>query len=98
MIQSENLCREFHEFSRIGKGIRVNWRNSRLRLLGVPVNYGRAANVYLNELDHHAKRDLKCRAYIRYVDDILVFAPEKEILRLFGIKWGFLCHRVHRDL
>jgi hypothetical protein len=27
IIQSENLCREFYEFSRIGKGIRVNWRN-----------------------------------------------------------------------
>jgi RNA-directed DNA polymerase len=37
-------------------------------------------NVYLNELDQHAKRTLKCRAYIRYVDDILMFADDKNDL------------------
>ena len=35
------------------------------------------ANVYLNELDQYAKRVLKCRAYIRYVDDILIFGDDK---------------------
>lgn len=35
------------------------------------------ANVYLNELDHHVKRVLKCRAYIRYVDDVVLFADDK---------------------
>jgi RNA-directed DNA polymerase len=38
------------------------------------------ANVYLNELDQYAKRILKCRAYIRYVDDVLLFADDKETL------------------
>lgn len=38
------------------------------------------ANVYLNELDHYAKRVLKCRAYLRYVDDILLFANDKASL------------------
>jgi retron-type reverse transcriptase len=38
------------------------------------------ANVYLNELDQYAKRVLKCQAYIRYVDDILVFANDKAFL------------------
>jgi retron-type reverse transcriptase len=38
------------------------------------------ANVYLNQLDQHAKRVLKCRAYIRYVDDILLFANDKRTL------------------
>jgi retron-type reverse transcriptase len=38
------------------------------------------ANVYLNELDQYAKRVLKCRAYIRYVDDILLFADDRESL------------------
>jgi retron-type reverse transcriptase len=36
------------------------------------------ANVYLNELDQYAKRVLKCRAYIRYVDDMVLFSDEKE--------------------
>ncbi|MBV6394224.1 MAG: hypothetical protein KPEEDBHJ_03477 [Anaerolineales bacterium] len=38
------------------------------------------ANVYLNELDQYAKRILKCRAYIRYVDDVLIFGNEKDAL------------------
>ena len=38
------------------------------------------ANVYLNELDQYAKRVLKCCAYIRYVDDILLFSEEKTAL------------------
>ena len=38
------------------------------------------ANVYLNELDQYAKRALKCRAYIRYVDDVLLFADDKRWL------------------
>jgi len=41
------------------------------------------ANVYLNQLDQYAKRVLKIRAYIRYVDDILIFANEKSTLH----KW-----------
>ena len=28
------------------------------------------ANVYMNELDQYTKRKLKCRAYIRFVDDV----------------------------
>jgi len=40
------------------------------------------ANVYLNDLDHFIKRDLKCRSYLRYVDDFLLFNSDKrELLR-----------------
>ena len=35
------------------------------------------ANVLLNELDQYVKRDLKCKAYIRYVDDFLLFHDDK---------------------
>jgi hypothetical protein len=35
------------------------------------------ANCYLNVLDHFVKRELKCRAYVRYVDDFLLFADDK---------------------
>lgn len=38
------------------------------------------ANVYLNPLDHFVKRQLKCRRYIRYVDDFLLFADDKATL------------------
>ncbi|MCP4698465.1 MAG: RNA-dependent DNA polymerase [Gammaproteobacteria bacterium] len=35
------------------------------------------ANVYLNELDQFIKRELRCRAYLRYMDDFLLFAADK---------------------
>ena len=38
------------------------------------------ANVYLNPFDHFVKRQLRCKAYVRYVDDLLLFAGEKPTL------------------
>jgi retron-type reverse transcriptase len=38
------------------------------------------ANVYLHELDQFVKHTLKCRAYLRYVDDFLLFADDKVTL------------------
>ena len=38
------------------------------------------ANVYLNPLDQFIKRELKCAAYERYVDDSLLFAEDKPTL------------------
>jgi len=42
------------------------------------------ANCYLNELDHFIKRELNCQgrspAYLRYVDDFLLFADDKPTL------------------
>ena len=38
------------------------------------------SNVYLNPLDHFIKRELKCPAYLRYVDDFLLFADDKPTL------------------
>ena len=42
------------------------------------------ANCYLNPLDHFVKRELRCRGYVRYVDDFLLFADGKR--RLWGWK------------
>lgn len=39
------------------------------------------ANCLLNPFDHFVKRELECRAYVRYVDDMLLFAQQKEILQ-----------------
>lgn len=38
------------------------------------------ANVYMNELDQFVKRQLKCKAYIRYVDDFVLFSDDKRQL------------------
>ncbi len=38
------------------------------------------ANVYMNDFDNYCKRVLKCRKYIRYVDDFVIFENTKEKL------------------
>lgn len=38
------------------------------------------ANVLLNDLDQFVKRQLRCRAYLRYVDDFLLFSDDKRVL------------------
>jgi len=40
------------------------------------------ANLYLNELDQFVKRELKCRHYLRYVDDIAILENSEEKLRV----------------
>lgn len=44
------------------------------------------ANVYLNSFDHFVKRKLRCRAYLRYVDDFLLFAGDKSTLWQWAAK------------
>jgi retron-type reverse transcriptase len=39
------------------------------------------ANCYLNPFDHFVKRELRCKGYVRYVDDLLLFADDKRTLR-----------------
>lgn len=38
------------------------------------------ANCYLNPLDHFIKSELRCPAYLRYVDDFALFSDEKAML------------------
>ena len=38
------------------------------------------ANCYLNPFDHSVKRELRCPAYLRYVDDFVLFADDKATL------------------
>ena len=38
------------------------------------------ANVYMNDFDNFCKRTLKCKRYLRYVDDFVIFENSKEKL------------------
>jgi retron-type reverse transcriptase len=38
------------------------------------------ANVYLCSFDHFVNRELRCKGYVRYVDDFLLFANDKASL------------------
>lgn len=39
------------------------------------------AIFYLNDLDHFIKEKLRCKHYIRYMDDLILFSPDKEYLK-----------------
>lgn len=39
------------------------------------------ANHYLGALDHFIKNDLRCKAYLRYMDDFVLWANDKEQLK-----------------
>lgn len=39
------------------------------------------SNCYLNPLDHYIRRQLRCRDYIRYADDLALFSKDAEYLR-----------------
>jgi len=41
------------------------------------------ANVYMNPLDQFVKHSLRCHAYIRYVDDFVLFADDKVTLHCY---------------
>lgn len=41
------------------------------------------ANVYLNELDQYAKRELKTKHYFRYVDDLVILSQDKQQLKFW---------------
>lgn len=57
------------------------------------------ANIYLNELDQFGKHVLKAHYYIRYMDDVILLAPDKEKLHgwLSRIE-NFLKVELHLDL
>jgi retron-type reverse transcriptase len=54
-----------------------------LRSRGLPIGNQTSqfwANVYLNPMDQFIKRELRCRAYLRYCDDFLLFDDDKQQL------------------
>ena len=56
------------------------------------------ANIYLNELDQFCIRFLGVKLYTRYMDDIVIIAPNKEIAREWLAKIKvFLKERLHLD-
>jgi hypothetical protein len=57
------------------------------------------ANVYLNELDQHVKHTLKCRHYLRYVDDFILLADSPQrLLEWRGQIQAFLRARLRLEL
>jgi hypothetical protein len=51
------------------------------------------ANVYMDQLDQFVKHTLKCRWYVRYVDDFVLLAADATQLR----EWGTAIHDFLRD-
>jgi len=58
---------------------------------GIPIgNYTSQwfANLYLEKLDHHIKEALGVQYYVRYIDDLVIFGPNKKKLHKTRIAIG----------
>ena len=57
------------------------------------------ANLYLGELDHFAKEQLRAPGYVRYMDDFVLWADDKSTLRQWhGAVVDFLREKLHLEL
>ena len=57
------------------------------------------ANIYLNELDQHCKHVLHIRHYVRYMDDVIILAPNKRQAHFYRKRIAdFLRDELHLDL
>lgn len=83
----------------LSEGLRVG---ARLYDVGIPIGNLTSqmfANIYMNELDQYAKRTLRVRRYIRYMDDVVVLSPSKELLHHYkSIFEKFLNKELHLEL
>ncbi len=55
-------------------------------------------NLYLDDLDHHLKETRRVRAYLRYVDDLIILDDDKKRLRELGREIGERLAAVHMRL
>lgn len=57
------------------------------------------ANIYMNELDHYVKHNLKIKYYLRYVDDFLILDSNRENLcQYINILKQFLFNNLNLEL
>ena len=57
------------------------------------------ANVYLNALDHFVKHTLRCKGYVRYMDDFLLFGHHKAELKAQGrVLKRWVCHQLRLEV
>ena len=70
--------------------------------IGIPIgNYTSQyfANIYLNELDHYVKENLKVKYYIRYMDDFIMLIENKERARdIYHLIEDFLIKHLELEL
>ena len=70
--------------------------------VGIPIgNYTSQffANIYLNELDHYVKEKMKVKYYVRYMDDFIMLARDKEEAKRWLLEvQQFIQTRLHLTL
>jgi len=54
------------------------------------------ANIYLHELDFYIKNELKCKYYIRYMDDFIIFdLDKKKLWEKYGLIKNFVFDKLN---
>lgn len=60
-----------------------HYERGKVDYIGIPIGNLTSqlfANVYLNELDQFVKHELKCKHYVRYMDDMCILSEDKHEL------------------
>lgn len=88
LIRLVELILKNHKTTHVGRGMPLGNLTSQF-----------FANVYLNELDQYIKHELKIKYYIRYVDDFIIMANDKNLLETYKDKINlFLQERLSIEL
>lgn len=89
MVLQKQLCGLFKDMRLLTIFENILEGYSTLQSRGVPIGNLTSqyfANHYLSPADHYAKGSLKIKAYVRYMDDIVLWHNDKKVL----IKTGFM--------
>ncbi|MFA5780598.1 MAG: reverse transcriptase domain-containing protein [Elusimicrobiota bacterium] len=96
------LCRKHIEDENILQLIKLIINANDNKQTGLPIGNLTSqffANIYLNELDHHIKHNLRQKYYLRYMDDFLIFGNDKK--RLWEVRESinkFLAEKLKLEL
>lgn len=86
----------------IWKRIIDSYHSDRKDDIGIPIGAvisQLSANIYLNVLDHYVKETLRCKFYVRYMDDFVIISHDKEWLKDVQTKvTAFLKEKLELDL
>ena len=84
-----SLCDRIIDSAPAGEHISFYPREfSQNRITGLPIGNLTSqhfCNVYLNDFDHFVKETLRCKGYVRYVDDFALFSDSKDELKYWKV-------------
>ena len=103
-IYLQNTVKNFSRYNKYSVGADLRELSRSIILLIIRANSATLtsqflANIYFNELDQFVKHALKCRYYLRYVDDMILVSAKRDELDSWKREiQGFLANRLALEI